>query len=150
MISSLDVRRGWLAGSLLAVAACSAGTKAAPGGETAAPRSTNSAALASAAPATSRAAPKAPVSPAPEATMGDVTCKMDADCVIATRAECCDCCEANPKATSKSWLDWRDHTMCPAAKCAICEAVVCAGVEPAAAFHTECERGHVRPPPRTK
>jgi hypothetical protein len=54
-------------------------------------------------------------------TVGDVTCRADADCTVTTKRDCCECCPRRAIATSKKWLDWRDKQQCPAARCAPCE-----------------------------
>jgi hypothetical protein len=151
MIDGLSMRRGLLAGFLGSLAACGAGSQASPGGEGARAAPPVVSASRAPAPAATSAGPTAPVatsagltapvSPAPEATIGDVTCAADADCVITTRANCCDCCASNPQATSRAWLSWRDQTMCGAKSCGDCGEVKCAAVAPAAAFRAECHRG---------
>ncbi len=54
-------------------------------------------------------------------TVGDVTCRVDADCAVTTKRDCCECCPRRALATSKKWLEWRDATQCPAARCVACE-----------------------------
>lgn len=130
------------------IAACCLSLLGACGGiEPKAPLQSASAAPAIASPAIAPSAiPTAsavPVSPEPasSSTTGDVTCERDADCAITTRAACCDCCESAPRATSRAWLDWRDHTMCAPTKCEPCGSATCRSVEPAATFRTACEGG---------
>ena len=54
-------------------------------------------------------------------TLGDVTCRDDADCAVTTKRDCCECCPRRAVATSKKWLEWRERSQCPAVRCAPCE-----------------------------
>jgi hypothetical protein len=54
-------------------------------------------------------------------TVGDVTCRADADCTVTTKRDCCECCPRRAIATSKKWLEWRDRQQCPTTRCAPCE-----------------------------
>jgi hypothetical protein len=52
-------------------------------------------------------------------TVGDTTCRTDADCTTTTQRDCCECCSSGPYATSKQWLTWQT-SQCAAQKCGLC------------------------------
>ncbi|HEX4513464.1 MAG TPA: hypothetical protein VH054_08010 [Polyangiaceae bacterium] len=70
-------------------------------------------------------------------TVGDVTCRVDADCAVTTKRDCCECCPRRALATSKKWLEWRDTTQCPAERCAGCEE----SCKPEDGLHAVCAEG---------
>jgi hypothetical protein len=41
-------------------------------------------------------------------TVGDITCRVDADCTVTQKRDCCECCLTASYATSRKWLAWRD------------------------------------------
>ena len=72
------------------------------------------------------------------AQIGDTTCKVDNDCAITSKHECCDCCPGEPRATSAAWLAWRDGTWCKSTRCDPCATAACPEVEPVNRFVTRC------------
>lgn len=91
--------------------------------------------------ATTGSVPDAETRPSLPTTIGDVTCLGDGDCALTTRADCCDCCASNARATSRAWLDWRDGTLCKQTRCEPCGKVKCPYFPPAEAFAARCESG---------
>jgi hypothetical protein len=61
-------------------------------------------------------------------TVGDTTCRTDADCAVTTKHDCCDCCPSGPYATSKTWLSWQTG-QCATEKCAACLNPQCAALD---------------------
>lgn len=90
--------------------------------------------------ATTTTAPTA--KPPSTARIGDTTCAADADCVVTSQKECCDCCPSEPSATSGAWLSWRDGTQCKQTRCEPCAKnpvhPICPSVEPPSAFRAAC------------
>jgi len=70
-------------------------------------------------------------------TVGDVTCRTDADCVVTTKRDCCECCPRRALATSKTWLAWRDTQQCATTRCIGCEE----SCKPETGAHVACNAG---------
>jgi hypothetical protein len=63
-------------------------------------------------------------------TVGDTTCRVDADCTTTTQRVCCECCPSGPYATSRQWLAWQ-RTHCTTSPCNPCDKK-CAPVDQSA------------------
>jgi hypothetical protein len=76
-----------------------------------------------------RSDPRAQAIAARAKTVGDTTCRSDADCTTTTKDDCCACCPSGPYATSKTWLTW--HTQqCASSACASCANRLCGPPDP--------------------
>lgn len=73
------------------------------------------------------------------ASIGDVTCSSDDDCVVTTKFDCCACCSGLPLATSRAWLKWRDETECPKTKCTPCGKRSCQTPHDPSRFLAVCD-----------
>jgi len=82
--------------------------------------------------------PRAQAIAAKAKTIGDTTCRSDADCTTTTKYDCCTCCEGPAKATSKQWLTWRAE-QCAATRCEACSHGVCGPPGPPAS--ARCNTG---------
>lgn len=91
------------------------------------------------APQASSAPPGAP-RPSRVTTIGDQTCKADADCAITNHSDCCRCCPEQPLATSRKWLAWRDG-QCKTTRCEPCANAPCEEVESPSAYVSLCRQG---------
>jgi hypothetical protein len=85
--------------------------------------------------------PRAQALAARTRTVGDTTCRSDADCTTTTKHDCCECCASGPYATSKTWLAWQSE-QCAAARCATCGGAACSPVDSTVLASVHCNAGH--------
>ncbi len=78
--------------------------------------------------------------PETNASIGDVTCSSDADCVVTNKLHCCACCNSRVRATSRAWLNWRDQTECPKRSCKPCGKPRCQSPQDPSDFVAVCDR----------